>query len=137
MTTSAATHDGKRDAGLVFTSTSGLELALLGKPVIVAGLTHYRGKGFTVDADSRESHRTALDAIIRDPASAWPDVELARRYANLFFFDAVEQQPPVAEPIGGLARLTTTDPNDLLPGSHGGIDAACDRIFQLVKGRHV
>ena len=125
------------DAGLVFTSTSGLELALFGKPVIVAGLTHYRGKGFTVDADSHESHRTALDAIIRDPASARPDVELARRYANLFFFDAVEQQPPVAEPIGGLARLTTTDPNDLLPGSHGGIDAVCDRIFQLVKGRHV
>ena len=42
------------DVGLVFTSTTGLELALQGKPVIVAGRTHYRGKGFTHDATSPE-----------------------------------------------------------------------------------
>jgi lipid A disaccharide synthetase len=40
------------DAGLVFTTTVGMEMAMSGLPVIVAGQTHYRGKGFTLDADS-------------------------------------------------------------------------------------
>ena len=40
------------DIGLVYTSTTGLEMALHGKPVIVAGRTHYRAKGFTLDVSS-------------------------------------------------------------------------------------
>src|SRR5207302_3251584 len=49
------------DVGLVFTSTVGLELALHAVPVIVAGQTHYRGKGFTVDVSSPEEFVSALD----------------------------------------------------------------------------
>ncbi len=37
------------DLGLVYTTTVGMEMAMKGLPVIVAGQTHYRGRGFTYD----------------------------------------------------------------------------------------
>ncbi|HBX71166.1 MAG TPA: hypothetical protein DEH25_17770, partial [Chloroflexi bacterium] len=40
------------DVGLVFTTTVGMEMAMVGLPVIVTGQTHYRNKGFTLDAES-------------------------------------------------------------------------------------
>ncbi|MBS1839169.1 MAG: glycosyltransferase, partial [Actinobacteria bacterium] len=76
------------DVGLVYTSTAGLELAVGGTPVIVAGDTHYRGKGFTTDIDSRQAFTAALDDVLSNPEAHAPDVMLARRYAHLFFFGA-------------------------------------------------
>ena len=35
--------------GLVYTTTTGMEMAMNGVPVIVAGITHYKGNGFTFD----------------------------------------------------------------------------------------
>jgi capsule polysaccharide export protein KpsC/LpsZ len=35
--------------GLAYTTTVGMEMAMRGVPVILAGQTHYRGRGFTHD----------------------------------------------------------------------------------------
>ena len=40
------------DMGLVYTTTVGMEMALKGIPVVVAGKTHYRDRGFTYDPNS-------------------------------------------------------------------------------------
>jgi hypothetical protein len=117
------------DVGLVYSSTTGLELALAGTPVIVAALAHYAHNGFTADAESPEHHRALVDQALEDPRALAPDTELARRYANLFFFQASLPQPPASEPIPGLVRLDTTDPADLLPGHHCGLDVVCDGIL--------
>jgi hypothetical protein len=117
------------DLGLVYTSTTGLELALAGTPVIVAGRAHYGGKGFTVEAESPEHHRQLVERALNDPGGYRPDTELARRYANLFFFHASLSQPPASEPIPGLARLDTTDPEELLPGRRSGLDVICEGIM--------
>ena len=37
------------DLGMVYTTTVGMEMAMHGIPVLVTGLTHYRGRGFTMD----------------------------------------------------------------------------------------
>jgi len=47
--------------GLVYTTTTGLEMAMSGVPVIVSGQTHYRGKGFTFDPDSWDSFYKLID----------------------------------------------------------------------------
>jgi hypothetical protein len=120
------------DVGLVFTSTTGLELALRGKPVIVAGRTHYREKGFTVDVSTPEEFLAALDKSLADPDALAPDVERARRYAYLFFFRAPVASPGVEEHVLGLARLTVGDLNDLAPGHNASVDRICDGIL----GRH-
>jgi hypothetical protein len=118
------------DVGLVFTSTTGLELALHGTPVIVAGRTHYRGKGFTIDVSSPVEFENALDRALADPAAAAPDTALARRYAHLFFFRAPLVAPGVIEHVPGLARLTVTDLEELEPGRNRSTDIICDGILR-------
>lgn len=72
------------DTGIVWNSTSGLEMSYLGTPVIVAGDTHYRGHGFTHDADSPEDYISCLDRQleISDHMN-----DLASRYAYHLFID--------------------------------------------------
>jgi hypothetical protein len=117
------------DVGLVFTSTTGLELALRGKPVIVSGRTHYAGKGFTVDVSSADEFTTRLDEVLRDPVTFRPDPELARRYAHLFFFDNPIASPGVEEHVLGLARITVNDLDELAPGANPAVDRICDGIL--------
>ena len=77
------------DLGLVYTTTVGLEMALRGIPVVVAGQTHYRNRGFTQDPPSWDAYFETLNALLADLESARlteAQVELAWRYAYLFFF---------------------------------------------------
>ena len=117
------------DVGLVFTSTTGVELALAGTPVLVAGRSHFRGKGFTVDVSTPDEFADALDAALDDPASFAPDPELARRYAYLFFFRAPVPSPGVEEHVLGLARITVDDLDQLAEGADPGLDRICDGIL--------
>jgi hypothetical protein len=118
------------DVGLVYTSTTGLELALMGTPVLVSGETHYRGKGFTVDVSSPEEFVSELDRALLDPDSMPTDVEAARRYAHFFFFRAPIGAPGVIEPLPGLARITVRSLDELAPGRDPDLDRICDGILE-------
>ena len=77
------------DLGLVYSTTVGLEMAMRGISVIIAGQTHYRNRGFTCDPDTWEKYFSMLDEKLADLGSArltQHQVELAWRYAYLFFF---------------------------------------------------
>lgn len=117
------------DFGLVFTSTTGLELAMQGIPVIVAGRTHYREKGFTADVSSPEEFEAALDKGLADPSALAANSEAARRYAYTFFFRAPVASPGVEEHVLGLARLTVDDLTALEPGRSPDLDRICDVIL--------
>jgi len=75
--------------GLVYTTTTGLEMVMNRIPVVVAGETHYRGRGFTLDPASWEEYFALLEKI---PGESIPfrltdeQVELAWRYAYHYFF---------------------------------------------------
>ena len=118
------------DLVLVFSSTTGLEASLLGKPVIVAGQTHYRGKGFTVDATDPDDYLARLAELTADPGSFSPDIERARRYAFLLFFRAPVHCPGAEEHVLGLARLTALDASQLAPGADASIDRICNGILE-------
>jgi hypothetical protein len=78
------------DLGLVYTTTVGLEMAMSGVPVIVAGETHYRGRGFTQDPTGWVQYYKSIKAVLDDPAAFKLDkeqVELAWAYAYRFFFN--------------------------------------------------
>ncbi len=121
------------DVGLVYTSTTGLELALRGTPVVVTGETHYRGHGFTVDVASPEEFHAALDKALADPEAVETDVAAAREYAHFFFFRAPIHAPGVREPLPGLARLDVSDLRELDPG----VDARVDRICAEILGDRI
>jgi hypothetical protein len=78
------------DLGLVYTTTVGMEMAMAGLPVIVAGKTHYAGKGFTIDPATWQAYTQTLDEILHNPAAfrlSPAQVEQAWLYAYLFFFE--------------------------------------------------
>jgi hypothetical protein len=73
--------------GLVYTTTTGLEMAARGIPVIVAGKVHYLGKGFTTDPANPAEYFAALERATAGGGAALPrrQVELARCYADVYF----------------------------------------------------
>jgi hypothetical protein len=86
------------DLGLVYTTTTGMEMCMNGIPVIACGKTHYRKRGFTYDPSSWEEYFAILAHIL--PPSASSDkvggslqrlspaqVETAWEYAYRFFFE--------------------------------------------------
>lgn len=77
------------DLGLVYTTTVGLEMALRGIPVVVAGKTHYRNRGFTHDPNTWVEYfkllNKLLDNIHENRLNA-SQVALAWKYTYLFFF---------------------------------------------------
>ena len=78
------------DSGLVYTTTVGLEMAMRGIPLVVAGQTHYRRRGFTYDPDTWEAYFDTLEALLTNleiGRLSQEQVEMAWRYAYLFFFD--------------------------------------------------
>lgn len=84
------------DFGLVFTTTVGMEMAMIGLPVIVTGQTHYRGKGFTLDVDSWDTYHDTLNRVLESPDAFKPSkdqVESAWTYAYRFFFEYPQPFP--------------------------------------------
>ena len=78
------------DLGLVYTTTVGMEMAMSGVPVVVSGLTHYRGKGFTFDPKSMHEYLAKIDQILADASASRLDddqIDTAWRYAYRFFFN--------------------------------------------------
>jgi hypothetical protein len=78
------------NVGLVYTTTVGMEMAMSGVPVIVSGMTHYRGKGFTYDPETMAEYVAVVDQLIRGPREQrFPreQIDLAWRYAYRFFFE--------------------------------------------------
>lgn len=77
------------DMGLVYTTTVGLEMALRGIPVVVAGKTHYRNRGFTHDPATWVDYFKLLNRLlenIRENRLNKEQVDLAWKYTYLFFF---------------------------------------------------
>lgn len=78
------------DLGLVYTTTVGMEMALNGVPVIVAGKTHYRGRGFTIDPDNWVNYYKTIGQVLEDLEKfqmTREKVDLTWRYAYRFFFE--------------------------------------------------
>jgi hypothetical protein len=113
------------DLVLCYTTTVGLEAALRGIPVAVAGDTHYRGRGFTIAIDT---HRDLEKAIAARPTMRPDQVELARRYAFAFFFRLMIPFGLVRNVDGRLAHVPVAA-DDLLPGREPYLDFICDRIL--------
>lgn len=118
------------DLLLTYTTTVGLEAATRGKQVAVAGDTHYRGRGFTTDLAGPEQleHALTLETGPLSPAQ----VELAVRYAHMFFFRAMIPFPAI-DAAGGKVKRFPRRAAELAPGADPHLDWICERILD---GRH-
>ena len=76
------------DLGLVYTTTTGLEMAMNGIPVIVCGQTHYRKRGFTIDPMNWDDYYALIDKSLKSKKSLTKvQIETAWEYAYRFFFE--------------------------------------------------
>ena len=112
------------DLALTYTSTVGLEAAARGKPVAVSGDVHYRGKGFTTDVSSPSELTNLLRGAVEPEP---PAVDLARRYAYMFFFRIMIPIPSIAHSHTRVARLPGGA--ELAPNADPFVDFLCDRII--------
>lgn len=125
------------DAVIVYGSQIGLELAAMGKPVIVTGRGSYWRKGFTYDVHTREGYTAILDRL---QTLARPDpnrVLAARRFAYYYY---CMRPVPFAVYNHDIHPGLTLKPwwkvfrslRDLEPGRDPNLDAICD---QFLHGR--
>jgi hypothetical protein len=76
--------------GLVYTTTTGMEMAMSGVPVIVNGQTHYRGKGFTFDPQTWDEFYRLVEQLLSSENAgklSQEQVQQAWNYAFRFFFE--------------------------------------------------
>lgn len=72
----------------VYTSTLGIEFALMGLQPLICGLPYYARKGFTNDVTSREQYTRWL---LTEPAPQGSDPVLLRRFMHLVLFRLVKR----------------------------------------------
>lgn len=134
--------------GVTVYGTAGLELALMGKPVIVAGEAHYGGMGFTHDALTPDSYRDLLRKAATLGRLSPEQRILVRKYAYSHF---IQRQVPIDSLFDPTAKwwgFQHQKRDRLLPGNDPFVQFICDRLLdgrdfnmpeQLVKqsGREV
>ncbi len=117
------------DGGVTVYGTAGLELALLGKPVIVAGEAHYGGKGFTHEGSTTHAYRELLKSAPRlMPLSDEQRVNV-RKYAYSHFIQRMIPLEIVHEPGAAWWAFQITKRELLLQGKDPFVDFVCDRMI--------
>lgn len=113
------------DRGLVWNSTTGLEMSYLGVPVIVSGDTHYRGYGFTFDPADGTEYR---DFILREDLELTTEMNrLAKRYAHHLFIERHINFPYYDTVTGDFRPVTPT--HDELTRGNTNIDLLINSIL--------
>ena len=116
------------DCGITALGTVGVELPCLGKPVIAAGKGHFSEKGFTYDCNSQDEYLKLLKSIADIPPLSKTQIELARRYAYIYF---IRRQIPlrfIKREEGHWGNIDMAYIQDLLPGKSSLVEKICDGI---------
>jgi hypothetical protein len=74
------------DLGIIFATKAGIEMAAIGKPLIVAGESWIRGRGLSSDPENRVEYFNLLKEFVNDPNCLGINVEKALNFAHNFFF---------------------------------------------------
>jgi hypothetical protein len=118
------------NAAIIYNTKTGIEIASMGIPVIVAGEAWIRNKGFSLDASSPEQYFAILDRL---PLAAPLDDHVltrARKYAFHFFFRRMIPVPFLRKTKQHSFAVELSSFEELREGSFPGLDVICDGILQ-------
>jgi hypothetical protein len=116
------------DVGLTFGSTIGLEMAMLGKPVLLASRALYEHGSRILTVRSRES----LPGMLERCLHASTDREIQREAFRLayYYIFAFELPFPAITVLGIYeAKLNYIDREDLAPGKDDSLDHVCNFLI--------
>ena len=116
------------DVGLTYGSTPGIEMALMGKPVVLASRAFYENGSRTLNMRSRESLAEVLEASLQ-PVSVRELRREAYRMAYYYVFEFELPFPLVAKQGVMEVALNYTSAEDLAPGKDPTLDRACGYLM--------
>ena len=117
--------------GITCHGTVGLELAVIGKPVIVAADAYYGQKGFTYDGLDADEYKNLLRRAAEIPPSLTPDQrEKAIKFAYSYY---IQRQLPLRMfeigVDGSWLYFDWDKIESLIPGHDPVLDLICNRFF--------
>jgi len=113
------------DVGLTFGSTIGLEMAMMGKPVLLASRAIYEYGSQILTVRSKESLRGILEKCLQ----AFPNREIQREAFRLAYYYIFKYELPFpGVTLSGLYEVKSsyTSPEDLAPGTDSSLDQICN-----------
>jgi hypothetical protein len=115
---------------LIYGARVGVELVMIGTPVVVAGEAFLRGKGFSYDPASREEYFELLARGSELPRPSDEVRALARKWYYHYFFRLMMPFPyyEKLQTINSV-RLTFDSLAALLPGKSPVLDRICQGIL--------
>jgi len=123
-------------ACLIFGTKMGVEIAARGIPVIVAGETFNRGKGFTYDVETKAQYHALLDRATELPFNPPEMVERALRFAHYLFFKKMMDLPLLGADLWRNARgsderfYTFSSIDEIAAGRSKALDIICNGILE-------
>jgi hypothetical protein len=119
------------DVALLYTTKVGLEMALKGLPVIVAGEAFFRGKGFTYDPETRDEYFQLLSRYQKLKPLSEEQLQLAQQYVYHYFHRRLVPFRFIKNPkLSEIERIEITTLEDLLPGRDRALDIITSAIIQ-------
>ncbi len=118
------------NAALIYNTKTGIEVASMGIPTIVAGEAWIRGKGFSLDAASPAEYFSLLDRLPLDHRLGEDQVSRARKYAYHFFFRRMIPLPFIEPGEADQWHLRISRLPELYPGQYLGLDVICEGILR-------
>ena len=119
----------KCNAVLIYNTKTGIELASLGIPVVVAGEAWIRNKGFSLDASNPNEYFKILNRLPLPERMGKEQTQRALKYAFHFFFRRMLQVPYVVMPKKLGFTLSISSLKDLMPGMCRCLDLICQGIL--------
>lgn len=117
--------------GLIYTSTVGIELAMLGKPVIVAGKTSFWNAGFTINPLTKQEYFNKINKMLTcenvfDKNSI---IQLSRKYFYFYHFHYIVNTGIGSYQWGEVPKLKIHSFEELLPNANKYIDFITESIL--------
>jgi hypothetical protein len=115
---------------LIYGTKTGVELAAMGVPVIVAGEAWIKGKGLTLDAETRGEYAALLATLPLPGRLDARTVEQAKKYAYHFFFRRMMPLKIMRRDASSLFfRPAIASVDDLASGADEGLDRLCEGVL--------
>jgi hypothetical protein len=118
------------DAVLIYGTTMGLEMAAVGKQVVVAGGALVRDKGISLDAKDASHYFDILDRLPFGRPLGAAEVERARKFAYHYFFESSMRLPFIVPHPGGIYGIELDGLSSLGRGHFPGLDVTCEGILR-------
>jgi hypothetical protein len=114
---------------IVYSSTLGLEAALRGLPIIVAGDVHYRGKGFTVDVQSKIEYIHFINNPKLIDKLTTDQIDIAYQYAFFYLYRTKIPLEFYSANMFKIQKMNIKSLQDILPGTNPYLDLVIEGIL--------